>query len=367
MSDLLTIKAAGSARWDCVSLGEVMLRLDPGDDRVHTTRNFRASEGGGEYNVARGLRRCFGLRTAIATALADNPVGRLVEDLMLQGGIDQELVLWKPYDGVGRKVRNGLNFTERGFGVRAALGCSDRGNTAVSQLAPGEFDWQSIFSTQQGSRWLHTGGIFAALSDTTMIVASEAMSAAQAAGTVVSYDLNYRESLWKAIGGKAKAQEVNRELVRKVDVLFGNEEDFSAVLGVKMVGVSEHFDELPIASYEQMLREVSAAYPNLKVIATTLRTAHSASRNAWGAIALGNGSIYHVPQRDVEILDRVGGGDSFASGLIYGLLEGKGMEWAMQCGVAHGALAMTTPGDTSTASLAEVLRVMGGGAARISR
>ena len=197
MSDLLTIKAAGSARWDCVSLGEVMLRLDPGDDRVHTTRNFRASEGGGEYNVARGLRRCFGLRTAIATALADNPVGRLVEDLMLQGGIDQELVLWKPYDGVGRKVRNGLNFTERGFGVRAALGCSDRGNTAVSQLAPGEFDWQSIFSTQQGSRWLHTGGIFAALSDTTMIVASEAMSAAQAAGTVVSYDLNYRESLWR--------------------------------------------------------------------------------------------------------------------------------------------------------------------------
>ncbi|MGA7832965.1 MAG: sugar kinase [Terracidiphilus sp.] len=367
MSDLLTIKAAGSARWDCVSLGEVMLRLDPGDDRVHTTRNFRASEGGGEYNVARGLRRCFGLRTAIATALADNPVGRLVEDLMLQGGVDQELVLWKPYDGVGRKVRNGLNFTERGFGVRAALGCSDRGNTAVSQLAPGEFDWQSIFSAQHGSRWLHTGGIFAALSDTTMIVASEAMSAAQAARTVVSYDLNYRESLWKAIGGKAKAQEVNRELVRKVDVLFGNEEDFSAVLGVKMVGVSEHFDELPIASYEQMLREVSAAYPNLKVIATTLRTAHSASRNAWGAIALGNGSIYHVPQRDVEILDRVGGGDSFASGLIYGLLAGKGMEWAMQCGVAHGALAMTTPGDTSTASLAEVLRVMGGGAARISR
>jgi 2-dehydro-3-deoxygluconokinase len=367
MDELLNVKAAGSTRWDCVSLGEVMLRLDPGDDRVHTTRNFRASEGGGEYNVARGLRRCFGLRTAIATALADNPVGRLVEDLMLQGGVDQDLVLWKAYDGVGRKVRNGLNFTERGFGVRAALGCSDRGNTAVSQLDSGDYDWQSIFGAENGSRWLHTGGIFAALSDTTMTVASEAMSAAQAAGTLVSYDLNYRESLWKAIGGKAKAQEVNRELVRKVDVLFGNEEDFSAVLGVKMEGVSDNFDELPIASYEKMLREVSSAYPNLKVIASTLRTAHSASENAWGAIALSGGSIYHVPQRDVEILDRVGGGDSFASGLIYGLLAGKGMEWAMKCGVAHGALAMTTPGDTSTASFAEVLRVMGGGAARISR
>jgi len=231
MNDLLNVKSAGSTRWDCVSLGEVMLRLDPGDDRVHTTRSFRASEGGGEYNVARGLRRCFGLRAAIATALADNPVGRLIEDLMLQGGVDQDLVLWKPYDGVGRKVRNGLNFTERGYGVRAALGCSDRGNTAVSQLASGDYDWPSIFGVEIGSRWLHTGGIFAALSDTTMTVASEAMSAAQVAGTVVSYDLNYRESLWKAIGGKAKAQEVNRELVRKVDVLFGNEEDFSAYWG----------------------------------------------------------------------------------------------------------------------------------------
>ncbi|MGD0547910.1 MAG: PfkB family carbohydrate kinase [Terracidiphilus sp.] len=274
---------------------------------------------------------------------------------------------WKAYDGVGRKVRNGLNFTERGFGVRAALGCSDRGNTAVSQLAPGDYHWPSIFSAQQGSRWFHTGGIFAALSDTTRTVAAEAMDAAQAAGTAVSYDLNYRESLWKAIGGKVKAQEVNRELVRKVDILFGNEEDFSAVLGVEMEGVSESFDELPIASYEKMLREVSAAYPNLKVIASTLRTAHSASENAWGAIALSGGEIVHVPQRNVEILDRVGGGDSFASGLIYGLLSGKGIDWAVKCGVAHGALAMTTPGDTSTASLAEVLRVMDGGAARISR
>jgi len=367
MNDLLNVKAAGDLRWDCVSLGEVMLRLDPGDDRIHTARTFRASEGGGEYNVARGLRRCFGLRTAIATALTDNPVGRLVEDLMLQGGVDQELVRWKPYDGVGREIRNGLNFTERGFGVRAALGCSDRGHTAASQLTAGDYDWPAIFGAQHGSRWLHTGGIFAALSESTRTVAAEAMDAARAAGTIVSYDLNYRESLWKAIGGKAKAQEVNRALVRKVDVLFGNEEDFSAVLGVKMEGVSESFDELPIASYEKMLGEVAAAYPNLQVIASTLRTAHSASTNAWGATAWHKGGIVHVPQREVEILDRVGGGDSFASGLIYGLLNGKGLQWAVDCGVAHGALAMSTPGDTSTASLAEVLRVMSGAAARIAR
>jgi 2-dehydro-3-deoxygluconokinase len=354
-------------RWDCLSLGEVMLRMDPGENRIHTTRQFQVWEGGGEYNVARGLRRCFGLRTAIATALAENPIGRLVEDLMLQGGVDTSLLRWAAYDGVGRTVRNGMNFTERGYGVRAAVGCSDRGNTAVSQIKTGDFDWESIFAAPNGSRWFHTGGIFAALSGSTAEVASEAMDAARRHGTPVSFDLNYRESLWKAIGGKAKAREVNRELVKKVDLLLGNEEDFSAMLGVELKGVSENFDELPIASYETMLREVAAAYPNLKLIASTLRTAESASRNAWGAIALYEDKITLVPQREIDILDRVGGGDSFASGLIYGLLAAKPIEWAVQCGVAHGALAMTTAGDTSTASLAEVMRVMKGGSARISR
>jgi 2-dehydro-3-deoxygluconokinase len=354
-------------RWDCLSLGEVMLRLDPGEGRIHTTRQFQVWEGGGEYNVARGLRRCFGMRTAIATALADNPVGRLVEDFILQGGVDTSLIRWVPYDGVGRTVRNGLNFTERGFGVRAAAGCSDRGHTAISQVKSGDFDWDAIFGSASGARWLHTGGIFAALSASTAEVAVEAMDAARKYGAPISYDLNFRDSLWKSIGGKAKAQEVNRAIVRKVDVLLGNEEDFSAMLGIAIKGVSEDFAELPIAGYEEMLREVAAAYPNLKLVASTLRTAQTASRNAWGAIALYEDKIIHVPQRDVDIFDRVGGGDSFASGLIYGLLANKGIEWAVRCGVAHGALAMTTPGDTSMATLAEVERLIKGGSARIAR
>src|ERR1700712_229111 len=206
----LAIRAKQEWKWDLLTLGEVMLRLDPGDVRVATARQFNVWEGGGEYNVARGLKRCFGLKTAIVTALADNPVGRLVEDLMLQGGVDLSHLVWSKYDGVGRTVRNGLNFTERGFGVRAALGCSDRGNTAVSQLKPGQVDWDEIFG-REGSRWFHTGGIFCALSETCPEVAKEAMLAARKYGTIISYDLNYRDSLWKSIGGKARATEVNHQ------------------------------------------------------------------------------------------------------------------------------------------------------------
>jgi 2-dehydro-3-deoxygluconokinase len=362
----IILKAADSCRWDCISLGEVMLRLDPGEERIHTARNFRAWEGGGEYNIARGLRRCFGMRTAVITAFARNPIGQLLEDLMLQGGVDTSLVRWVPYDGIGRTVRNGLNFTERGFGVRAAVGCSDRGNTAIASSQPGDFDWQQIFACS-GSRWLHTGGIFAALSPSSSSVAMAAIHAARSSGTVVSYDLNYRESLWKGIGGKAKAQGVNRELVSAVDLLFGNEEDFSATLGIAIEGVDEDFSHLPVTSYEAMLHRVAELYPNLKLIATTLRTAHTATKNDWGAIALYQEKILQVPQRPLEILDRVGGGDSFASGLIYGFLAGKNPQWALECGVAHGALAMTTPGDTSMATLSEVEALMRGGPARIAR
>lgn len=362
----LTLRPASDCRFDLLSLGEVMLRLDPGDGRIHTTRTFRVWEGGGEYNVARGLRRCFGLTTAVVTALADNPVGRLVEDLMLQGGVEAR-ILWTKYDGVGRTVRNGLNFTERGFGVRAALGCSDRGHTAISQLRPGQVDWEEIFG-RLGARWFHTGGIFCALSETTPAVAEEAMAAARRHGTIVSYDLNYRESLWRAIGGKARAQEVNRRLAPYVDVMLGNEEDFSAALGFEVPGVDEQLSELDPSSFKAMIERVVRTYSHLKVVGTTLRHARTASINDWGAIAWIDGSFYEaVPRPNLEIWDRIGGGDSFASGLIYGLLTGRGPQYAVECGAAHGALAMTTPGDTSMATLAEVERVMQGGTARVAR
>jgi 2-dehydro-3-deoxygluconokinase len=363
----LQIKPKTQCRWDLVALGEVMLRLDPGDCRIHTARQFRVWEGGGEYNVARGLRRCFGLETAIVTAFADNQIGRLLEDLIFQGGVDQRHVLWRKYDGVGRTVRNGLNFTERGFGVRAAVGCSDRGHTAASQLKRGEIDWEKIFG-QEGARWFHTGGVFAALSETTPEVALEAMEAARRHGTIVSYDLNYRESLWKGIGGKEKAQQVNRELVKLVDVLLGNEEDFTACLGYEVEGVDESYSKLDTRGFRRMIERVIGEYPNLKAVATTLRVAKTATLNDWGAVLYYDGGFYEAPLRkDLEIYDRVGGGDSFASGLIYGFLAGKGPQWAVECGAAHGALAMTTPGDTTMATLAEVERVMKGGTARVVR
>jgi 2-dehydro-3-deoxygluconokinase len=250
----LQLKPALACRFDEISLGEVMLRLDPGELRIHTARSFRVFEGGGEYNVARGLRRCFGLRTAIVTALADNSVGRLVEDLMLQGGVDLSHVRWVPYDGAGREVRNGLNFVERGFGARAAMGCSDRGHTAVAQLQAGDIAWDAIFA--HGVRWFHTGGVFSALSERTPVVAREAMQAAQRHGTRVSYDLNYRESLWRNAGGQARAREVNRALLPHVDVLFGNEEDFSAALGCS-VDASDR---------REMLRAVAVAHPRLAAL-----------------------------------------------------------------------------------------------------
>jgi 2-dehydro-3-deoxygluconokinase len=363
----LNIKSKDDCMWDLISLGEVMLRLDPGDERISTTRHFRVWEGGGEYNVARGLRRCFGMDTAIVTALADNPVGRLVEDLMLQGGVSQKYVRWAPFDGVGHSVRNGLNFTERGFGMRAAVGCSDRGHTAVSRLKPGEIDWQQIFA-KEGARWFHTGGIFCALSDTTPLVALEAMEAAKKCGAIVSYDLNYRASLWKSIGGKAKAQEVNRRIAPYVDVMLGNEEDFTAALGFSVSGLDEHHSELKSAGFKKMIETVVKQYPSMAVIATTLRNAKTASRNDWGALCYHDGKFFEAPMReDLEIYDRVGGGDSFASGLIYGFLSGKEAQWAVECGAAHGALAMTTPGDTTMATLAEVLQVMTSRTARIER
>ena len=344
-----------------------MLRLDPGEGRVRTTREFKVWEGGGEYNVARGLRRCFGLRTAVVTAFPDNDVGRLVEDFILQGGVDTRFIQWVPFDGIGRNTRVGLNFTERGYGVRGAVGISDRANSAASQMRPGQVDWEHIFG-QLGVRWLHTGGIYAALSETTAQVVLEAVQAAKRHGTIVSYDLNYRPSLWKSIGGQKKAQEVNRALAPFIDVMIGNEEDFTACLGFEVKGVDHNLANLETEAFQQMISQAVAAFPNFKVVATTLRAVKSASVNDWGAICWAGGQFFSAETRkDLWILDRVGGGDSFASGLIYGMLKLNDPQQAVDYGAAHGALAMTTPGDTSMASLKEVESLVGGGSARVQR
>lgn len=364
---MLELRKKENCAYDMLALGEVMLRLDPGDTRIRTTRSFRAWEGGGEYNVARGLRRCFGFKTAVVTAFADNDVGRLIEDFILQGGVDTSLIKWIEYDGIGRTVRNGLNFTERGYGIRGAGGVSDRGNTAVSQLKPGDIDWEYIFGTL-GVRWFHTGGIFAALSEGTAQTVIEAVKIAKKYGTIVSYDLNYRPSLWKAIGGKEKAQQVNKAIAPYIDVMIGNEEDFTACLGFEIEGNDENLKKLNLDGYEKMLGEVTKVYPNFKVIATTLRTVRSASINDWSAMVYSNGEVFKgLELPALEIYDRVGGGDSFASGLIYGLMTYDDAKIAVNYGIAHGALAMTTPGDTSTAILKEVENIIKGGSARVNR
>lgn len=364
----LRIRPAAECRYDIVSLGEVMLRLDPGEGRIRTARSFRVWEGGGEYNVARGLRRAFGQRAAIVTALVDNEIGRLVEDLILAGGVDPSFIQWVQFDGIGRTARNGLNFTERGFGVRGAVGVSDRGTTAVSQLGPGDIDWDQLFG-EFGVRWLHTGGIFAALSQSAAETVIEAVTAAKRHGTIVSYDLNYRPSLWKSIGGPAEAQRVNRAIAPFIDVMIGNEEDFIASLGFEVEGVDEHLASLPVDTFATMIQTAAQAFPNFQVIGTTMRTVHSASVNDWGALAWSpaTGVVQATTRERLDILDRVGGGDSFASGLIYGLLSGETLQTAVEYGAAHGALAMTTPGDTTMASAAEVRKLAGGGGARVDR
>lgn len=368
MSNQLTIKSAAECQFDAVSLGEVMLRLDPGEGRIRTARRFEAWEGGGEYNVVRGLARVFGLRSATVTSLVDNEVGHLVESLMGGGGVDTSFIHWAADDGMGRQARNGLNFTERGFGLRKAKGVSDRGHTAISQLRPEDIDFDHLFG-ELGVRWFHTGGIYAALSEQAAATAIAAAKAAKRHGTIVSYDLNYRPSLWKAVGGQTRAQEVNREVAQYVDVMLGNEEDFSAGLGFEIEGVDEQLTTLPLEAFRAMIGQVAEAFPNFQVITTTLRTVHTASRNDWSALAWspGTGVIQATDRPDLEIFDRVGGGDSFASGMAYGLLDGRTLQEALELGAAHGALAMTTPGDTSMVTLADVEHLAAGGSARVDR
>ena len=353
--------------FDAVSLGEVMLRLDPGEGRIRTARSFRVWEGGGEYNVIRGLHKCFGMRTAVITAFADNEVGKLMKDLIEQGGVSTDLICWKKTDGIGRICRNGLNFTERGFGIRGAVGCSDRANTAIAQASPADFDFEYIFG-KLGVRWLHTGGIYAALSEQACDTVIQACKTAKKYGTLISYDLNYRPSMWSAIGGQAKAQEVNREVAKYVDVMIGNEEDFTACLGFQIEGNDANLKELNIDGYKKMISEAAKTYPNFKAVATTLRTVRTATVNDWKALCWAGGEIFMSRAYDgLEIMDRVGGGDSFASGLVYGLMTTGDPEKAVNYGAAHGALAMTTPGDTSMANVKEVEAIMEGAGARVKR
>jgi 2-dehydro-3-deoxygluconokinase len=363
----LNLRDPKDCRYDAVSLGEVMLRLDPGEGRIRTARSFRAWEGGGEYNVIRGLHKCFGMNTAVVTAFADNEVGRLMKDFIEQGGVDTDLIYWKKTDGIGRICRNGLNFTERGFGVRGAIGCSDRANTAISQATPEDLNFEHIFG-ELGVRWLHTGGIYAALSEQASETVIEAIKTAKKYGTVVSYDLNYRPSMWSAIGGLEKCQEVNKEIAKYVDVMIGNEEDFTACLGLQIEGQDAGLKKLNIDGYKKMIDHAAEIYPNFKAIATTLRTVKTATVNDWKAICWADGQIYQSREYNgLEIMDRVGGGDSFASGLVYGLITTQDPEKAVNYGAAHGALAMTTPGDTSMATVDEVEALMGGAGARVKR
>lgn len=363
----LKLRSKSECRYDAVSLGEVMLRLDPGESRIRTARAFRVWEGGGEYNVIRGLRKCFKMDTAVITAFADNEVGMLMEDLICQGGVDTKLIQWMKTDGIGRTCRNGLNFTERGYGIRGAIGCSDRANTAISKATAEDFDFDYIFGTL-GVRWLHTGGIYAAISEQTCETVLKAIKAAKKYGTIVSYDLNYRPSMWNGIGGKIKAQEVNKEIAKYIDVMIGNEEDFTACLGFEIEDNDNSLKELNLEGYKNMINHAAETYPNFKVVATTLRTVRTATINDWSAICWAGGEIYKAKDyQNLEILDRVGGGDSFASGLIYGLMTTENAKIALDYGTAHGALAMTTPGDTTMASLKEVESIMNGAGARVQR
>lgn len=340
-----------------VALGEVMLRFDPGSTRVHTTRQFNVWEGGGEYNVVRGLRRTFGQRAAIVTALVDNPVGRLIEDLLLQAGVDTRHVSWREHDGVGRECRNGLNFTDRGFGPRAGVGVYDRGHTAISQLTPGQVNWGEVFADRP--RVFHTGGIFAALGERTPEVALEGMRAAKAHGAVVSFDLNYRDSLWR--GQRRDVRAVMHELVSEADVLFGNAEQFAVCLGHEVGGDGPELTGAAAVSW------VIEQFPKLRGVFCTTRHASDASSHRWGAVAAWQGERVTIGEQTVAVHDRVGGGDAAAAGFLYGVLSNRGAAWAAKCAVVHGALAMSTPGDNSMVTLGEVELAMSSEQVRMVR
>lgn len=359
----LTIKPAQGTQFDLLALGECMIRLSPpGHQRIELSPVLEMYAGGGEYNVAYALSR-YGMRTGWISRLVDNPLGQFIKNHARTSGMDVSEVVWVPYDGVGRADRIGLNFTEVGIGVRASVTMYDRGNTAVAHMKSGDVEWKRIFNIP-GVRWFHTGGIFTALSDTCADVALESMKAAHDAGTIVSYDLNFRSKLWSS----KKAIEVTKKLLPYIDVLIGNEEDFQKVLGFEVEGTDEHLKKLPIEGYKNMVEKVVATYPHIRAVGTTLREVVSGLVNNWSAIMYYDGQFYHSRRyENLEIEDRVGGGDGFCSGFVYGLLHGMTPGECVEMGAAHGALLQSTRGDTSMVTMEEIKHVMGGGSARIQR
>jgi len=359
----MKIKDAKDCRFDLVSLGEVMVRLSPpGHGRIEFSPTLEVWAGGGEYNVAYALSR-LGLRTGFASRLVDNPVGRILLNHGRSVGVDMSHVAMAKYDGVGRVDRVGLNFTEVGTGVRGSVTMYDRGHSAASNLKPGMIDFNKLFK-QEGARWLHTGGIFTALSEGTAAVCKEALTAARQNGTIISYDLNFRSKLWNS----QKARQVTKELVPLIDCLIGNEEDFQKVLGFEVPGVDENLSALDTSAYKKMVENVVKAYPNVKVVGTTLREVKSGLVNNWSAILYVDGKFYESRRFDnLEIEDRVGGGDGFSSGFAYGFLMGKTPQECVDLGAAHGALLQTTRGDSSQIDLEELTHVFKGGSARIKR
>jgi len=359
----LTIKPADSSTLDLVALGECMVRLSPeGHGRIEFAKKMDVYVGGGEFNVAYALSR-LGLRTGWVGGLVDNPVSAIIENHARAVGMDISHCPKLKYDGVGRDARIGLNWTEVGVGPRAAVTLYDRGHSATSKMQPGDVDWAALFAK---TRWLHTGGIFTCLSESTRKVAAAALKAAHDAGTIVSYDLNFRSKLWSS----QEAIATTTPLVQYIDCLIGNEEDFQKVLGYEVEGADENLKELPIENYKSMVRQVAKDYPNLKVIGTTLREVINATENNWSAILYWSETdeFYHGPTFERLILeDRVGGGDGFASGFTYAFITGKTPQEAVNIGTAHGAMLQTTRGDTSEITLKELMHVADGGGARIVR
>ncbi len=344
MTAPIPLRPAGECRFDVLTLGEVMLRFDPAEGRIRTAREFRVYEGGGEYNVGRALRRVFGHRVALVTAIGDNETGRLLEDLLLQGGTNLDHVVWKPADDLGRRHRNPINFTERGYGVRGPTSVYDRAHSATAAIEPDDVDWHHVFG-ELGVRWFHTGGIFAGLSDSTLATARTAMAAAREHGTIVSYDVNYRPSLWRAAGGPDAHRRLTRQLITTVDVLLGIDEFHESVAGFA------GRDDAPT------------------IAATHTRRIHSATSQDWGgrAWSRATGTIEGPALDGIAVLDRVGGGDGFAAGLIHGLLQERSLADSLALGIAHGALVMTTPGDNSSVDATDVERLAAGGLPSLER